>query len=432
MVSLATMVRPHLKTLFSWLLLVFGVASFVACATYPKEVADGLELIRQGQYHQAVDFFKQRLEQGQEKDRFLHLLEYSTVLQLAGEWKESARWFNQADRWAEQNDYLSVTQTAASLALNEEQQTYKGESYERIMLNALNTLNYLSLNDWDGAMVEVRKIDQKTKKFRQDLRENYEYNHFALLLSGLLYEVQKEWDDAYIAYFRSLELVDHGSSFAEEALWRMAERAGRVEALLKSKLANRYLGREKYFRDLSSQHFWPKGGRAIVHVIYLDGLGAEKVPDPLSPNYPTLRSRSVNSRRLILRVKGQSLATTRLVYDLDMAALRALVEDRGALVAKRLGAFVAKEVLAEQVRQKNELLGFFTRLFLHLSERADLRYWSTLPRSVQVASLELPASTEELELFGEALGDSTSGVLLGKRELRLEAGKAYFIIYRRP
>ena len=420
---------PTPKFLFSCFLLFLGVTALVACATYPKEVADGLEWLRQGQYQQAVEFFKHRLEQGKEKDRFLHLLEYATALQFAENWKESARWFNQADRWAEENDYISVTQTVASLALNEEQQIYKGESYERIMLNALNALNYLSLNDWEGAMVEVRKIDQKTKKFRQELRDNYEYNHFALLLSGLLYEAQKDWDEAYIAYFRSLELVEHGSSFAEEALWRMAERAGRQEVLLKSKLASRYRGREHVFRHLSAQDSWPKGGKAIVHIIYLDAWVAEKIPDPLAPDYPTLKKRSPRLRPLLVRARGEKTTATRVVYDLDAAFLRALMEDRNALIAKRLGAFVTKEILAEQVRQKNELLGFFTRLLLHFSERADLRYWSTLPRSVQIASIELPPGLQELEFLDDALANE---FVLHRKRMQLEAGKAYFIVYRRP
>src|SRR5690606_9304797 len=101
--------------------------------------------------------------------------------------------------------------------------------------------------------------------------------------------------------------------------------------------------------------------------------GPRKAPNPQSPRFPILRSVYNETQGLQVEVGEQGSFKTKIVYDVNSAAIKTLLEDQGALAARRFGGFIAKEVVADQIRQKDELLGTAAWLFMHLSDRADLR-----------------------------------------------------------
>ena len=91
---------------------------------------------------------------------------------------------------------------------------------------------------------------------------------------------------------------------------------------------------------------------------------------------------------------------------------------------------VAKEVVSDQIRQKNKALGDIAGLIMHVSDQADLRHWSTLPESFQIAKVYLPVGEYEIEAIGlDGAGKETSE-RSGKMKVQVLSRKKTFVTWR--
>ncbi|MNL08985.1 hypothetical protein D3C87_1297320 [compost metagenome] len=117
------------------------------------------------------------------------------------------------------------------------------------------------------------------------------------------------------------------------------------------------------------------------------------------------------------------------IYNVDRAAIATLKEDYGILVAKRVAGVATKAVLADQLRQKDEGLGQLAWIALNALDRADLRQWSTLPKTIQIIRVSLKAGTYKIKLQGaDALGSGAGKSL--EREIEIKAGSKKFVVWR--
>lgn len=413
--------------IYGWVALALFTLS---CATYQDRVQPGVDLVRSGQVDEAVTHFEQLTQDEKSRDRLAYLLEYATVLQIAGRYQESSKVFIQADKLSEQLDYISISQNTLSALSSEEMIQYKGESYEKIMINAMNALNFIALNDIDSALVEVRRIDEKVKKYKRDNRESYEFNPFASYLSGVLYESLRKWDDAYIAYLKTANLTGASNPFLLSDLNRVAKLSDRTTQLQKEGFYQRELEKQ----SLGSPGCEAKARCGRLVLIFLQGWGPVKSPQLENPRYPTLlpsfnRTKVLEAEVTALRGAQKRTLQTQTVYNLEQAAIDTLVADQAALVARRFGSAIAKDVVAEQIRQKDELLGFLAWIFMHMSDRADLRQWASLPQTIQMAQLDLPIGDWQLNSKGFTSALEIAEVF-AEQKISIQPGKTRFVILR--
>lgn len=78
---------------------------------------------------------------------------------------QSSKDFNQTDRQIEDAYTKSISKTAGAASLNENISDYTGNVYEYLLLNAFNSLNYYNMGEFDEALVEIRKIENKQKEY---------------------------------------------------------------------------------------------------------------------------------------------------------------------------------------------------------------------------------------------------------------------------
>ncbi|MCB0379549.1 MAG: hypothetical protein KDD33_13740, partial [Bdellovibrionales bacterium] len=139
------------------------------------------------------------------KDQVLYLLDYGLALHQAKDYPQSNKTFIAADHLAEVKDYISVSRQAGSLLLNEGLLQYKTERFENILINAYLALNFTLQNNFEDALVECRRMDEKIYKMKyenEDLRKNF----YARYLSAMIWEAQKNWDSAYIDYLNAYNI----------------------------------------------------------------------------------------------------------------------------------------------------------------------------------------------------------------------------------
>src|SRR5690606_7562575 len=133
-------------------------------------------------------------------DQLVYLLDYGTALQIARRYEESNAAHIAADDLAEIQDNHSISTITGSLLFNEEMVQYKGEHFEKVLINAFLAINFVMLGRLDEALVETRRLHEKLDKLRLDGVAEFDRNEFALYLSALLSEADGDWDNAYITF----------------------------------------------------------------------------------------------------------------------------------------------------------------------------------------------------------------------------------------
>lgn len=396
---------------------IFVSLIFISCATYQNKVLEPRGQLKSGQFSSAIQGFEKLAEESS-RDQLVYQMDYATALQIAGKYNESSKAFIKADKMVDLNDYHSVSNVVGATLGGEEMIQYKGESYEKFFINTFNALNFLMMGQYDDALVEARRINEKINKMRLDGRDPYEQSPFARYLSALLWESQRNYDSAYIDYEAAYNL-DANNPFIVQDLIRASRLSRRQDMQKKWKTSFPNVTELKESLDKES-------GELIV--IYQQGWGPEKQARQ-QYRFPELYP--VFSRTRSARVEvGSHQVRTEIVYNVSKVAIETLRKDFNALVARRVGGIAAKAVVADQIRQKDKLLGSLAWVAMNLADRADLRQWSTLPETIQMARIFLKPGTYKVNIQGLDSFGSPTGESLQTENVTVRPGQKSFISWR--
>lgn len=394
--------------------------SLSACATYQTKVDSSRTLLEEGRYKEAIEKLSV-LAAEKSGDQLVYLLDYGTALSVAGQYEKSNQILLQAAQLIEELDYLSVSQFASSLALSEEMKQYQGDTFEKIFVHALLAFNFLSLGQKDSALVEARRINEKLQKYRNDQNvKDYNKVEFGSYLAGHIWEASGEFDSAYIS-FETTYKMNPSYPGIEADLIRTSKKSRRFDAYQKWK---------KKFATVLEDPLWYDPQAANLLVIFQQGWGPRKYPDPLDHRFPYLRPVQSQIQSCEVQLNQKPLGRTQLSYSITEASIQTLAEDRAAIVAKRVAAYATKEVLSDQIRQKDEALGALAQIFLHLSDRADVRQWSTLPSAIQLFRLSMKPQEGILTLHGVDRWGQLQPIIKDFGTQNFQARKTHFFIWR--
>jgi hypothetical protein len=404
-------------------LFFFSPLLLFSCATYQSKIEPARQSLSSGQLSESIEKF-QALAETESKDQLAYLLDYATALHITKDFKKSNSTFLKADELAEQLDYHSISKVTASLLLNEEQKQYKGDTFEKIFINAFLALNFLEMNEYDSALVESRRINEKLKKYRAEDKKEFELNAFALYLSALAWESQKQYDDASIAYTHFYELSPDSSQIKKDLLM-ITQKARRFDEYKKWK--------EKFAvldsKSPSAASLTESRNLGELIIIYQQGWGPQKVFNNFDYRFPELRSKYSVTTSAQVKL-GDTNYESEIIYDTDQAARKTLEDDRLSLVGRRMLGIGAKYVAADEIRRKDETLGLLAWLFMRFSDRADLRQWSTLPKTIQIIRIPLPAGEQTIRIQGyDAYRQPTNEFKLFE-SVKIGAGKKTFLNWR--
>ncbi|MCB0356853.1 MAG: hypothetical protein KDD40_07590 [Bdellovibrionales bacterium] len=401
------------------LLIAVVLGSWVAaCATFDFQANQSRKYIRENNPDQVLSQLKERAWK-ESDDQLVYLFDYGMAAQIAGKYEESNRALLLADQLSEVKDYHSLSRISGSLLLNEGMVQYKGEDYEKVILNAILALNFLMLNDHDAALVETRKLNQKLYKYKFEAKKDYEQNPFAYYLAAMIWESDRKWDDAYISFEKTYKL-NPDIPYLKEDLIRAAINARRYDT------AKEW---EQRFK-IKAKPAWQNKKQGEIVLIHLQGWGPRKRPNPRWHRIPVLRPVPSYTKGAQLEVVGVGKENSQKVYDLEKVAIKTLDDQYAPLIAKRIAAVAAKEVLADQVRQKNEALGAILGFALQATDRADLRQWSTLPESLQIAKMRVPPGTYKVRARGLNAAEEPNDESMPEVEVVVKPGRKTFIAFR--
>lgn len=294
-------------------------------------------------------------------NRVLLLMERGTIRQAAGRYETSARDFDRAHGEIEDMTAISVSQDTGSMVINDTVQEYRGEPFERTLMHAIDANNYLALGRWDDAAVEARRI---TKSLEPDVLGDYPEDAYSRYVAGLCFELANDASAASFQYRRAAAVARDLS---------IDEKTGRIAA------------------GSNAPPVRPAAGES-AELVCLVALGRSPTGDELLRRYRGI------SRPPYAEIVAGDRVLGRSVNLADTADLAFITAEKQAFkkAAKTVARIAAKEVLAHQLEQQDELVGALARLVLiGFLEQPDTRRWETLPRWLQVARVSCPPDLRE-------------------------------------
>lgn len=390
-----------------------------SCSSYPSRIASSQQAFESENYELAIQEL-QDLASKQDGDELLLLLELGLTQHSAGHYKDAIETFQKAEKLASLTDFTSVSQEAGSVLLNDTLKDHKLDAYEKGLISAYLAIDYTLLKKWESALVECRRMNQKSDVILSEGQNLWMRNPFSKYLAGILFENEKEFNDAWVDYRTSYQWAPE-FPFHSISLLRMA-------SILKAQQEwNQY---KKDFPGVQDYLLKKDWGELIV--IAEVGRAPYKVEDPAFRLVPLMVRNSYSTDHLTITSDRSKKSTrTFTLFDIENTAILELEERRSALVAKKIGGIVAKQVAAHGVEKitKSPELGAMSALLLHLTDRPDLRSWSFLPAKLQLARVPLPQGSHEIVLEGAGAWGQSNG---WKKKMRVEiqAGKMTFVNVR--
>lgn len=291
-------------------------------------------------------------------DRVLFLMERGTIRLFLGDYTNSAKDLITAADEAEALATFSVSRGSASMVVNDNVQSYRGFPYERTLLHSFAAKSHLARGDWESCAVESRRaIETLTPEVRGD----YPDCAYARYLAGFGLEMIGDPSNASLQYREAGRLLEHVA---------LDDKSGRLSARADSNATVRAdtsaWPAELVCFIMTGQA--PRGEHVWKDDFSLDGAGYAEI---------------YAGDRLL----GRSYALT----DTMDLAFTTEQKEMAKKMVKTVARVAAKESIAYQIEQDNELLGALVRFVLiGLLEQPDLRRWETLPRYFQVARVPCP------------------------------------------
>ena len=372
------------------------------------------------------------------KEKVLYYLDLGMLKHYNGEYSESNKILNKAENAIDENFTKSISKAAVSLLLNDNALEYFGEDYEDIYLNVFKALNFLELDDFDAAFVEIRrinnklnKLEDKYKSFSKELNkaennkadfkpaENRFHNDaLGKYLSMLIYRAEGKWDDARIdknSIDEAWQQQSHIYDFSKPDLDVYLKKIDNARLNLicfagKSpvkKAKTLYIHTEKNLIIIATTERKPDDKTTVGYLSAVPWEGIKKGYH-FKFQMPFIKERNSCVASIKVEVNGTEKGELDLIEDIGKIALETFKVKEPVIYLKTIartvlkGLFAAKRKEEMETTVKNPILGFAARLAtdaaVDATENADLRISRFFPDQAYVGEIYLPPGKHNVTL----------------------------------
>jgi hypothetical protein len=424
-------------------IIIFAVfaALTAACATFYQKNYKIQSSIANGNLEKADRMLAQDSKWAENNHRVLYYMNRGVVAFLMNDHNKSNEYFNKADYYVE--DYSkNIGYEALALVSNPMTKPYRPEDFEAIMVHFFKALNFLALDDTEGALVEARRVNIKLQQLNskyKDHKNKYQRDAFAHNLMGLIYEASQDHNNAFIAFRNALEIYeeDYAELFGLQAPRQLKK------DLLRAAKATGFTDQVQYYENKFEMQAPPLADKdeGELVIFWLNGMGPVKSEWQVTitnygisggmvnlgnaelglnfayhTNNLSSREKTAFNNLSFMRVafpkyqerhpvyttgevnyKGNK-ATFDKAQDINQIAFQSLRDRMVRELGNVLLRLATKRGLEELVSNKDENLGTIVSIINAMTEKADTRNWQSLPYSISYARLQLPAGKQTINL----------------------------------
>ncbi len=424
------------KITFKVLFITFLVSS---CATYYQTNQGFNKEFESGNLANALTNLQSNSSDARGKKEFLFYVNNGLVLSMMGRYPESNEYFEKAFLFGE--DYrINYLNEAASYLTNPMITTYKGEDHEHLMLLYYKALNFMKMGKTEEALVECRRVNIRLRQLsdRYSNENKYQRDAFVHTLMGVIYETDKDFNNAFIAYRNAYEIYenDYQRLFQintpqqlKDDILRTAWLSGLTEDLEHFK---------QEFNRMDYTYSETEGGELVF--FWHNGLSPVKAEwginfmvdrrdnwiyftnRELGLSFPfSLANYDEQERNGLSRLEFFRVALPRyverptyytsaslswndtsrelhLLEDVNKIAFKSLHQRMDLELSKALIRVALKKATEYQVKQEDKTLGSVLGMINAITEKADTRNWQTLPHSIYYTRIPLQPGQNHVKL----------------------------------
>ncbi|MFM2420355.1 MAG: hypothetical protein RL385_5078 [Pseudomonadota bacterium] len=422
----------------AWVWVLLGASWLVGCAGHASRTVAARRALDAHDPARALTLYNEALDvkSGAELpkstagDNAVLLLDRSMVSHQLAAFENTSRDLEAADKAVEMLDFSrSTADEIGRYLFSDDTGPYKARPFEKLLINTMNMLAYLSRGDMAGAKIEARRLAVMQKYLGQVEDDPAR----ALLgpgsyLAGFVFERAGDADEALRYYDEALRLGSYPS--LREPLAALAERSGYRTPRLTKAIADKSAGGN------------PDDADVLVVVSYgrVPALRAERIPIGLALTYVGANldpAQNQAARRMagqglvtwvnfpsvdgvprsyvppVVSVGGRGLGGD-VPTDVEGMVRTAYDRAKGAVIASAItrmvtrGAVGAGAGAAAAKLSKSGPLGMLVALTAQASltvvDTPDTRSWATLPARIAVFRTRLPAGrhTVQASLLGRS------------------------------
>ncbi len=430
------------KTRISKINIIFVLAIITACAamqTSKVQFIDIEEKMKTRDYAGAISQIENaKNKYYKSKEKVVYYLDLGMLYHYNKEYKKSNEFLSQAEQAIEELYTKSISKAAASMLINDNILDYGGEDYEDIYLNVFKALNYIELDCFDDAFVEIRRINNKLSllevkhkkmadqfNLSKDKKKGFKagknkFHNSALgrYLSLLIYRTEGNLDDARIDKDKigeAWKLQSHIYDFPRIQFDHHLERTdkARIEVLSfigkspDKKASTLYIHTEKDLIVIAKTKENPRGKQKVedINVIPWKDIQAGY---HFKFQLPKMHMRSSNVAKIKIVINGYVAGELHTIESIENVARETYKIKEPLIYLKTITRAVVKGLFAEKRKQemqakiKNDILGFAARwatdALVDVTENADLRISHFFPAKAMIKEILVEPGIHHLKI----------------------------------
>lgn len=419
---------------------VLPLCFLLSCATYYQMNLVFNQEFESGDMEAAEKTLEANPKAASSKEKFLYFLNRGTIAAMLNKPEESNIYFEKAFIYGE--DYrTNYFNEAGAYVINPTVIEYKGEDHEHLLLLYYKALNYIKLGDRESALVECRRLNNRLLKLNDKYKSDSKYKRDAFIhnLMGLIYDADRDYNNAFIAYRNSYNIYkeDYIRMFGVQPPNQLKQDLMRTAYLMgfQTELA-------QYEREFQTRYEPDNQEGGDLIFLWNNGLGPVK--DEFSINFTVVHGEAgmitfVNEERgynfsfpieqkeddeegadlsdlEFYRVaipkynerppifKQGTLTVDGRTYSLEAAedinkiAFYSLDQRMGLELSKSLLRLALKKLAEKELREESEGWGAVLGAFNAYTEKADTRNWQTIPHTIYYTRAHLPVGVSQATL----------------------------------
>ena len=455
-------------------ILFLGIFSVSCSANYIDVIKEVESNLYSQNYDKAIPIIRELVKEADSKDKLLYLMEAGVVLHSKGDYSASNKAFREADQIAETIN-VSITKSAASFLLSDNESNFIGENFERVMIKMYIALNYLCMGELENAKRYFQKLEFDLKDMKHS-DATYKQILLARYLDAIVSENLGKYNDARVQYKNLLELdpnrrdilaeryslaykendLNDMTKFSEgkfalpsfNSSLSRAELSPEMGELIIINEAGKTAVKESRGRLLDDQAFYlalrssievairsgSYQGLSIAGVLALIGSAENPIP--------VYKMREIESAiEFNILINSKNITKMNKYTDYSDIAVKNYNENYNSILAKNVASISTKIVIAAVAsyaagqavasrNDNNQLLGsavsfvsgMATGYAIASTLKPDLRCWRTMPSNFQAKRIYLVPGDYEITIKSNSKNFT--------KNVKVEKGKPTFIAFR--